>query len=305
VLFMDADDLAEPNLIEQEYLRLQELENQSPNQWVLCHTAYSIINSSSDQITPVVRWKQVYPEETLGYQFVRNNIITTSGVLARRDVALGVGGFDSTLRYSEDYDLWLKLASCGGFAYVDEPLVRVRRHLNNTSGRLSNMLEAEKAILFKYPLEVIKEAIFKRRLSWWENASDYVSILYRLNHWNEGLNIVRDIVNGKPNFAKGFFLLGLYYLHSKKWGEAMDCFNKTITLEPDNGAALNNLGALLALQGKTEDAFFFLAKANVLFPGYLDAGYNLENLKLKQINIDNIRFTWRELRHILTHYQNV
>lgn len=133
VLFMDADDIADSRLVEKEYQRLQELKSVSSGNWVLCHSAYSIIDSSGKLVAHIIRWKQIYPEETLGYQFVRNHI-SLSGVLVSKTVVLNVGGFDPLLKFSQDYDLWLRLASYGGFAYVDEPLVQVRRHRNNTSG---------------------------------------------------------------------------------------------------------------------------------------------------------------------------
>ena len=303
VLFMDADDITDSRLVEKEYQRLQELKSVSSDNWVLCHSAYSIIDSSGKLITPIIRWKQIYPEETLGYQFVRNHILTSSGVLVRKTVVLNVGGFDPLLKFSQDYDLWLRLASYGGFAYVDEPLVQVRRHMNNTSRRLSNVLYDEKTILSKYPLDIIEGAIYKRHLPWWVNASDFVSILYRLDYWDRGYAIIQEVVNKKSDYANGFFFLGLYYLHVGVWKEAANCFIKTIELEPNNGAALNNLGALLALDGKADEAISLLTKAIELFPGYLDAGNNLENLKQGQLNFENVRFTWRELRPVLTRYQ--
>lgn len=302
ILFMDADDVAEPYLIEKEFQRLHELESRFPNQWVLCYTAYTFIDSLGNEITPAFRYKQVYPDEALGYQFVRNNI-TPSGVLVRRRDVLSVGGFDVALRYFEDHDLWLKLAFRGGFVYVDESLVKRRRHSNNATVRLSNASGAEKKVLSKYPLETIERAIYKRRLPWWVNASDFVSVLYILDCWENGLAVIKNVVENKPTFAKGFFLLGLYYLHAKLFEKAINCFHKTIELDPNNGAALNNLGTLLALHGRVDNAVCLLTKAIELFPNYLDAGNNLENLKLSRLTFDNARFTWRELRPALTRYQ--
>jgi GT2 family glycosyltransferase len=41
---------------------------------------------------------------------LRRNMIPQMGVAVRRAALLAVGGYDETRRYSEDYDLWLKLA---------------------------------------------------------------------------------------------------------------------------------------------------------------------------------------------------
>jgi len=42
-----------------------------------------------------------------------DNYLTASGVMVRRDAALRVGGFREDLRFSEDYDLWLRLLATG------------------------------------------------------------------------------------------------------------------------------------------------------------------------------------------------
>src|SRR5690606_11996704 len=103
--------------------------------------------------------------EILGYLFVRNPIISTSGVLVRREYFLRTGGFDPTLRHSEDWELWLRLAKLGGFAYLDEPLVKIRRHKSNTSGKVRLMLESERKVLRRYDFNIIKEAIMQRDLA--------------------------------------------------------------------------------------------------------------------------------------------
>lgn len=104
-------------------------------------------------------------------------------------------------------------------------------------------------------------------------------------------------------FCRVFKQTRLYYLHVSALEKAIDCFSRTIELDPNNGAALNNLGVLLALNGKISEALSLFAKAIELFPGYLDAGNNLENLKLGRLTLENARFTWRELRPVLTRYQ--
>jgi teichuronic acid biosynthesis glycosyltransferase TuaG len=45
------------------------------------------------------------------------NFINTSGVMVRRDLLNAVGGFDESLVYSEDRDLWFRLAHRGGALY--------------------------------------------------------------------------------------------------------------------------------------------------------------------------------------------
>jgi glycosyltransferase involved in cell wall biosynthesis len=63
-----------------------------------------------------------------------------SNVMVRRDVLRAVGGFDTTLQTSEDWDLWLRLASTGLPACVPRPLVALRTHAGMASRRLDQML---------------------------------------------------------------------------------------------------------------------------------------------------------------------
>jgi len=44
------------------------------------------------------------------WALLRQNMIPQMGVAIRREALADVGGYDPTLRYSEDYDLWLRLA---------------------------------------------------------------------------------------------------------------------------------------------------------------------------------------------------
>ncbi|GJG87934.1 hypothetical protein tb265_31150 [Gemmatimonadetes bacterium T265] len=48
-------------------------------------------------------------------EVLRLNPVTQSAVVLRRAAALTAGGYDERMRYSEDYDLWLRLALVGPF----------------------------------------------------------------------------------------------------------------------------------------------------------------------------------------------
>jgi glycosyltransferase involved in cell wall biosynthesis len=59
--------------------------------------------------------------------------------LVRRDELLRMGGFDSLLSVSADWDLLFRMLLAGGVAYVDEPLVRYRVHGANMSRDIEAM----------------------------------------------------------------------------------------------------------------------------------------------------------------------
>src|SRR5678816_1382101 len=63
-----------------------------------------------------------------------------SNVVVRRDLLNVVGTFDSDLRTSEDWDLWLRLAARSAPACVRQPLVALRTHRRMASRRVGQLL---------------------------------------------------------------------------------------------------------------------------------------------------------------------
>jgi peptidoglycan/xylan/chitin deacetylase (PgdA/CDA1 family)/ubiquinone/menaquinone biosynthesis C-methylase UbiE len=66
--------------------------------------------------------------------FARSCAVAIHAVLVERDAALRAGGFDTTLRTCEDWDLWQRIARQGGrWVHVAEPLVFYRTSANSLS----------------------------------------------------------------------------------------------------------------------------------------------------------------------------
>jgi glycosyltransferase involved in cell wall biosynthesis len=61
---------------------------------------------------------ELYPE----------NFLPASAVLARRDAVLAAGGYDTTLRYAEDLDLWIRLMDHGSAIACPFVVTRYGRH---------------------------------------------------------------------------------------------------------------------------------------------------------------------------------
>lgn len=171
------------------------------------------------------------------------------------------------------------------------------------SGQLDRMLEGEVQVLRKYPASVIQNAINHRALPWEGNQVDYGYVMYRLGSWEEGFKSVKEVVDKKPEYASGFYAVGLYYLHHKDWEQAQNAFRRVMDLAPENGATLNNLGAALVLLGRREEATELFGRAILLFPGYIDATHNLMIINShEKVSPADMKFTWRELRPVLTSY---
>lgn len=60
------------------------------------------------------------------FQLLMGRHLPTPSVVARRQILLAAGLFDTTLPTGEDWAMWLKIASRGAVAYLDAPVVIVR-----------------------------------------------------------------------------------------------------------------------------------------------------------------------------------
>ncbi|ATE63401.1 glycosyltransferase family 2 protein [Rhizorhabdus dicambivorans] len=68
----------------------------------------------------------------------------------RREAILGIGGFDTSLKSSEDLDAWIRLLSAGWeLAHVPRPLARYRRREGQMSGNTPVMLRTAHAVMSK------------------------------------------------------------------------------------------------------------------------------------------------------------
>jgi hypothetical protein len=76
--------------------------------------------------------------------------VITSGVVARRRAVLDAGAFDESLRNSQDFDLWVRLALGGArMAYQREVLMRYRCREGSLSGDAVNRVMRELRVYSK------------------------------------------------------------------------------------------------------------------------------------------------------------
>lgn len=292
-VFLDADDVLAPEAVACLLNRADELAEE-PNPYGLIHPAYQMIDDAGTVTSPVHRWRQVGFAETAGWMFYRNHIISPSGLLVNRQQFMELGGFDVNLRYSEDAELWLRFAQVSGIGYVDQPLAFIRRHAANASKQVANMLQGEATILRRYPLETIRQAIFKRDCPPAKNIADFVSILYRLGEWETGYQ--------EATQADSKFFTGLYWLKRGELRRALNDFLQCDQTPNPNGAVLNNIGACYLALGEPEQAAAYLDRALEMHPNYMDAQANKDLLQSPPIEPGQIKFTWRELRPVMISY---
>jgi glycosyltransferase involved in cell wall biosynthesis len=130
VATLDHDDLAHPDRLARQAARLDaepacgavgcELEridehgrSLGPRRWMARRPA----------TTPV----------TIGWILPFHTPVIRSGLMARRAVLEGIGGFATTRPFADDYELCARLADAAPFVNLPEALVRYRRHAGQIS----------------------------------------------------------------------------------------------------------------------------------------------------------------------------
>ncbi|MFC5988220.1 glycosyltransferase [Marinicrinis lubricantis] len=299
ILLLDADDVVDQTLVE---THVQLLATNEATHAVLCHSAYRQIDEHGNLLPGITQFKQVGPHEILGYEFVRNHVYL-SGTSVHRQTAIEAGLFDLELSHSEDWDLWLRLAQRGGFLYINEPLFTVRRHSSNASSHIKSMLDGERRVLQKYRLEFIKEAIHRRDLPIVINAADYVSVLYRLDQYEEGHHYLKQLIAEGHSSASLYFFHGLYFVICKQFRQAATSFREALKQDKHHGAARNNLAAAWGCMGHKEEAIQLLQEVLSDIPNYMDANHNLTQIQSNpHVTSSDLKWTWRELRPVLLQY---
>lgn len=125
IAFLDADDLWRPERLEACVSFLDE-----HTQVDVVHTAFDFINPDGRPFPAKSKWGDK-STTALEHLVFRNDIHTSTALVRRRcfDVA---GLFDESLRGSEDWYLWFRIAAAGfQFDFIPLSLAVYRRHENN------------------------------------------------------------------------------------------------------------------------------------------------------------------------------
>ena len=78
---------------------------------------------------------------------IPQNIIVNSATIVQREIVHEVGGYDTTLGYAEDWDLWLRVLDRGTALLTPEVVALYHRHGSQKSWRAHGPSEAHRQIL--------------------------------------------------------------------------------------------------------------------------------------------------------------
>jgi glycosyltransferase involved in cell wall biosynthesis len=167
VAFLDADDLWRPTKL----ARQVEYLNHHPEA-VLVYTDFTRgPNPGSNNDSRLKAFKPRDPADPF-HTLLEENFIATPSVVVRREALARSGLFDPTLKGSEDFDLWLRLAKApgrpsGGFGFIDDILADVRQHSSNTSRGvelIQHQIRAARMMLERWGGDSLAARLLRRRL---------------------------------------------------------------------------------------------------------------------------------------------
>jgi glycosyltransferase involved in cell wall biosynthesis len=132
IAFLDADDYWMPTHVD-EVAGLLERYPESA-------VAFSRIQRFGDEDLIAPASVPEGPPSNMFWRLIEENIVAQSSAVVRRDILLRNGCYDAALRYSEDYDLWLRLARRYPFVCTSAVTACYRVHPNQASRNVTEMV---------------------------------------------------------------------------------------------------------------------------------------------------------------------
>ena len=157
IAFCDDDDLWSPDKLSRQLMAAER----AGAGWV-----YSGDVNVDDKLRVLSGGPPNDPQDVMAL-LPRWNPIASGGsnVVVRSKVLAAVGGFDPTLRRTEDWDLWIRIARTGPPACVREPLVAYRFHMGNVVIDPSDRVNEARRLARRYSIPV-DVAAMHRRAAW-------------------------------------------------------------------------------------------------------------------------------------------
>jgi glycosyltransferase involved in cell wall biosynthesis len=158
IAWLDADDIWEPNHLETVAALLEH--HPAAALAFSLNRAFGVRDNVWGKALPAGRPVDAFWESW------RQTIAQMSTIVMRREAAAGIGGFEPTIRWVEDFEFLLRLARRHPFVCTHEITVRYRKHAASTSRHLvlCRMQEYEVRSRFLTAARATEPAPFVERL---------------------------------------------------------------------------------------------------------------------------------------------
>jgi len=135
VAFLDSDDVWLPNFLAEVVGALQDAPHAA--------LAYSDFRTIDYHGNPLRGHTKPQHGGDVTKPLFSTIFIHTSCVIARRQILLDAGGFNTSMKANEDYDLWLRLSLKHPFVSLPKPLCLRRTHNGSLSrnGNIQNLID--------------------------------------------------------------------------------------------------------------------------------------------------------------------
>ena len=167
IAWLDADDYWEPNHIETVVGLLERCPTAA--------VAFSAIRFVGEGAGGVWRRPSDGVPANLFWESVGGTVVPAMSAVTRREPLVAVGGFDSSIRVSPDFDLWLRLSRRNLFVSTEEVTSNYRRHGVQISSRPERQLESVYQSRWRYLQTALRvddeafcEAFRQRMTSIWD-----------------------------------------------------------------------------------------------------------------------------------------
>ncbi|MBW6474931.1 MAG: glycosyltransferase [Anaerolineaceae bacterium] len=135
--WLSHDDLYTKDKVEKEINALSRIGRND----VVVYSDYSVFTSCPENAVPV-NLKNVPPKH-FRYWITVENRLHGCTLLIPRNAFEKVGGFNESLRTTQDYDLWFRMAKEFSFVHIPDVLVKARSHCDQGSHRMAGIALAE------------------------------------------------------------------------------------------------------------------------------------------------------------------
>ena len=157
------------------------------------------------------------------------------------------------------------------------------------TGRVSDIISSALALYQQGNLRGAKRAF----LSILRKNALNTDALYNLGiiakdhkNYDEAINYYERVISIDPAYVNACFGLGGIFIDQARYDEAYKHFQKVVSLSPDYANAWYNLGIVAAARGRRDEAIKYYQKALSIDPTFVNACYNIGLMLLEQKKYD-------------------